>query len=133
MSRNQLAQSLVMSDEGARIAERRERLRLTKIDLAKESGVHRDTLSDIEAGKGFQAATLGKIEETLTRLETEAGLGAPPRPQGFIRFSVEGVYGAKALVVETPVENVAELEEMVDRILRRLQGDAGGAPPSITP
>lgn len=124
MSRNELAQSGDMSDEGARITERRERLKLTKSALAKESGVHRDTLADIEAGKGFQAATVGKIDETLTRLEEEAGLGAapPPASAGFIRFSVEGVYGAKALVVEAPVENVAELEAMVDRIMRSLQG-----------
>lgn len=123
MSRRELAQSLDMSDEGARITERRERLHLNKSELAHESGVHRDTLTDIEAGKGFQAATLSKIQDALTRLEAEAGFGAAATKPGFIRFTVEGVYGAKALVVESPVENAAELEAMVDRIMRRLRED----------
>lgn len=125
MSRNLLAQSGAMSDEGARITERRERLHLNKSELAKESGVHRDTLTDIEAGKGFQAATLQKIEDTLTRLEAEAGIGVTPRESaGIVRYSVKGVYGAEALVVEGPVANIVELEASVDRIMRRIQGQS---------
>jgi transcriptional regulator with XRE-family HTH domain len=122
-----------MSEEGRRITERRERLKLNKSELARESDVHRDTITDIEAGKGFQAATLAKLDETLTRLEVEAGIGVPTKPQsGVVRFTVEGVYGAKALVVEGSVENLAELEESVDRIMRRI-GGRGEASGSIEP
>lgn len=120
MSRRDLAQSGPMSDEGSRITERRERLKLNKVELAKESGVHRDTITDIEAGKGFQAATMAKLDEALTRLEQEAGLGAPTG--GVVRYSVKSVYGAEALVVEGPVANIAELEASVDRIMSRIQG-----------
>lgn len=120
MSRRDLAQSGLMSDEGSRITERRERLKLNKVELAKESGVHRDTITDIEAGKGFQAATMAKLDEALTRLEQEAGIGAPTG--GVVRYSVKGVYGAEALVVEGPVANIAELEASVDRIMSRIQG-----------
>jgi DNA-binding XRE family transcriptional regulator len=126
MSRNELAQSGAMSNEGTRVTERRERLKLNKSELAKESGVHRDTITDIENGKGFQAATMGKIDETLTRLEQEAGLDVPQATSGLVRYSVEGVYGAKALVVEGPVANIAELEASVDRIMRRIQGRGEG-------
>lgn len=121
MSRNELAQCGAMSNEGSRITERRERLGLNKSELAKEAGVHRDTLSDIEGGKGFQAATLAKIEETLSRREQEAGIGAPAT-SGVVRYVVQGVYGAEALVVEGPVANIGELEASVDRIMRRIQG-----------
>lgn len=122
MTRNELAQSGGMSEEGQRITERRERLKLNKSELMRESGVHRDTIADIEGGKGFQAATLAKIEEALTRLEAEAGIGAPAKPEsGVVRFRVEGVYGAEALVVEGSIDNLAELEASVDRIMRRIE------------
>lgn len=123
MARNELAQSGGMSEEGQRITERRERLKLNKSELARESDVHRDTITDIEGGKGFQAATLAKLDETLTRLEAEAGIGVPAKPQpGLVRFRVEGVYGTEALVVEGSIDNLAELEASVDRIMRRIGG-----------
>jgi DNA-binding XRE family transcriptional regulator len=118
---------------GAHFRLRRERLDMTQDELAAEAGVNRDTVSAIESGKG-SAKTRRKVDEALTRAEDEARLQpmpaepepteAEPEPSPhFIRFKVEGVYGARALVVEAPVENLAELEEMVDRIMRRLQSE----------
>lgn len=112
--------------------ERRQRLHMSQDEVATEAGVNRDTVGAVESGKGSPASRR-KVDDALTRLEQQAGLGPieedrAPEPQdddaapaGFIRFKVEGVYGAKALVVEGPVENLPELEAAVDRIMRRLQ------------
>lgn len=94
----------------------------------------RDTVAAVEAGGGSPRSR-HKINETLSHLEEEGGLDPideqPPTPTSplpepeskdkVVRFIVEGVYGAKALIVEVPPENVSELEQAVDRIMRRLQ------------
>lgn len=120
------AYSLLVMSEGAQVKARRERLGMAIKDLAQESKVSRDTLSDLESGtKDFRQATLGKVLRALDRLEEESGVDVPPVVHhGVVRYVVEGVYGAEALVVEGPVENIAELEASVDRIMRRLQGRA---------
>lgn len=119
---------------GSEYRERRLRLKMTQEEVAVEADLNRDTVSAIEAGKGGMKSRR-QLDDALTRLEDEAGYPAlsvaegdaeedaqPPATAGLIRFKVEGVYGAKALVVEGPVENLAELEEMVDRVMRRLAG-----------
>lgn len=136
MSRTELAQSGPMGNEGQSIRERREQLKLNKVELARESAVHRDTITDIEAGKGFQAATMGKLIETLDRLEDEAGLTAAGEARadaGLVRYTVQNVYGATAIVVEGSVENIAELEASVDRIMRRAAGQQTPAPAADPP
>ena len=59
--------------------------------------------------------------------EHEMGMDMPSQVQptpaadpGFVRIKVENVYGARALIVEGPVGDLAELEAAVDRIMRRL-------------
>jgi len=123
-----------MDTEGSQVRARRERLGMGIKDLAAEAGVSRDTLSDLESGtKDFRQATLFKVQRALDDLEREAGIDAPPQGEGpttnptLVRFEVKGVYGAEALVVEGPIENIAELEEAVDRIMRRVQGRSAEA------
>jgi transcriptional regulator with XRE-family HTH domain len=115
---------------------RRHRLKMTQEEIGKESGLNRDTVSAVEGGGG-SAASQRRIDAALTRLESEAGL--PPfgaeapttereddKPH-VVRFEVQGVYGAKALIVEGPVEDLPALEAAVDRIMRRLAGEQKGA------
>ena len=49
----------------------------------------------------------------------------PETKDKVVRFVVEGVYGARALIVEVPPENVDDLERAIDRIMRRLQAGSG--------
>lgn len=121
-------QSRVVRNDGDRVRARREQMGLNVTDMAKEAGVSRDTLSDLESGKRApHPSTLAKVVEALTRLEEEMGMDAPtPGPNNLVRYVVNGVYGAESLVVEGPVDNIAELEESVDRIMRRIQGRGEG-------
>jgi DNA-binding XRE family transcriptional regulator len=116
---------------------RRARLDMTQQEVADAVGgtFSRDTVAAVEAGGG-SARSRHKIDDTLSRLEEEAGLGpidappaalpthpplAPEAKDKVIRFRVEGVYGADALIVEAPPENLEALEHAVDRIMRGLQ------------
>jgi transcriptional regulator with XRE-family HTH domain len=112
----------VRPSTGRDIKARRDRIGLTIKELAELAGVSRDTLSDWERGaRDPQAKTVDLVLDALDRLEDEMGIKAPPAhgpSPGMLRFEVTGVYGADALVVEGPVENLAELEAMIDRIMR---------------
>jgi transcriptional regulator with XRE-family HTH domain len=103
---------------------------MTTSGLAKLAGVDRGKLKKFEIGEDEPSEPwINRVERALDNFESETGHeqaeGAKPDESGFIRFKVEGVYGAKALVVEGPVANIAELEAAVDRILRRLAGENG--------
>jgi transcriptional regulator with XRE-family HTH domain len=120
---------------GADIQRRRLTIGMSVAALAKAAGVDRGRLAALEAGEKVRDTTLAAVVRTLDDLEHEMGMDLPSRVEpvaaeeqkpNVIRFVVEGVYGAKALVVEGPVENIAELEAAVDRIMRRLQAGAGG-------
>lgn len=112
-------------EKGVRFKERRIRLGMSVAALAKRAGVDRGTLTRLEAGRdGAHDATLGQIERALAELEEATGVEDPDSPAGVVRFVVRGVYGADSLIVEGPVESIAELERSVDRIMRRLR-DSG--------
>lgn len=121
----------VMIERGEQFKARRTAIGMSVSALAKRAGVDRGSLSHLEEGRSVRDTTVAQIERTLTELEHELGMDVPtvvapigkPETPAMIRFTVEGVYGAKALVVEGPVENVAELEAAVDRIMRRLAGE----------
>lgn len=118
--------------DGRAIKARRERIGFKIYELADAAGVNKDTLSDWERGKRSpHSDTVEAVMAALDRLEEEMGIDAPPPPAqakpGMLRFEVTGVYGADALVVEGPIENLAELEAMIDRIMR------GGARRDETP
>ena len=79
---------------------------------------------------------LGKVTRALHRSEAEAGIavGAPiegTNSTGLVRFTVKGVYGVEAVVLEGPVDNIAELEASLDRIMRRVAGRSGPAESSV--
>lgn len=122
-------------DKRARaIRARREHLGMTKAGLAKRAGVDRGKLQRFEDGEDQPTDRwIGGIERALDLFEAETGHeqgegateGGVEKPN-VMRVEVQGVYGAKALVFEAPIENIAELEAMVDRIMRRLAGEQNG-------
>ena len=136
MSALALANSVpVVTDEGASVRARRERLGMDIVELAAEAGVAKDTLGDGEAGRRkLRPATWGKITRALDRLEAEAGVNAPrvvsTEPIGgtpekpLVRYTIAGNFGVSA-VVEGPVENIAELEASVQRLIEGMQRDNG--------
>lgn len=116
-------------ESGDGIRKRRERLGLSRTRLAEMAHVDRDTLTKLEEGlTKARGTTVAAILRVLDELEEETGM-ADPHPNnggGVVRFEVKGVYGAESLVIEGPVENIAELQEAVDRLLRRRETDPEG-------
>lgn len=111
---------------GEKFRERREHLNLTQEQLAKEAGIKSyETIGAVEKGKG-SVPSRRKIADALTRLEAEGGTRAlaaeqPPQPQ-LIEFEVTGDFGVR-VVVKGPVENAAELEASVARLIRDMKSD----------
>lgn len=109
-------------EQGEQFKARRIRLGMSRADLAKRAHVDRETLARVEDGRdGARDTTIAAIERTLADLEEGAGMDDPEQTGNVVRFVVRGVYGADALIVEGPVDNIAELEASVDRIMRRLR------------
>lgn len=122
----------VVDETGANVKRRRTAMGMSVNSLAKRAGVDRGSLTTLEAGGSVRDTTVAAVERTLSELEHEMGMDVPsqvaevaPEKPSVIRVEVQGVYGAKALVFEAPPENLAELEDMVDRVLRRLAGEQG--------
>jgi DNA-binding XRE family transcriptional regulator len=110
--------------------DRRDRLHMTQDELAKEAGVNRDTVGSVESGQG-SLGSRRKIDDALTRLEHDAGLppigAAVPMPATseaphLIEFEVTGDFGVR-VVVKGPVENAAELEASVVRLIRDMKAN----------
>lgn len=110
---------------------RRDRLNLTQEQLAEEADLNRDTISAVENGKG-SAHSRRKVAEALTRLEEEGGTLPPiapaPEPESsqephMIEFEVSGDFGVR-VVVKGPIENAADLEASVARLIRDMKRDA---------
>lgn len=126
MGRIDREQSAHMSEVGAEVKTRRERLGLTIRDLAAEAGVSRDTISDLESGrKDFRQLTLSKIQRALDRLEEEAGIGAPTpvlhsTEAGLVELDLTIEPGARA-VVKGPVENLPQLREQLELLVRHIR------------
>lgn len=108
---------------GLEIERRRAELGMSKSALAKRAGMDRATLNRVIEGEdGVRTTSLVAAEKALEDMDDDV-IGEPMEPRT-VRFEVRNVYGAEALVVEGPVENIAELEAMVDRIMRRRGEDA---------
>lgn len=73
--------------------------------------------------------TFDRLEGTLDRLEHEHGYGGPDAvlstPGGLMEFEVTGDFGVR-VIVKGPVENAAELEASVARLIRDIR--AAGEP-----
>lgn len=111
---------------GREIERRRLALGMDVAPFAKRAGINRATLKDVEAGApSVRDTTWAIVERTLDELDHEWSPAVPQEPgqPSTVRFVVRGVYGAEALVVEGPVEDIAALEQSVDRIMRRLRGN----------
>lgn len=106
---------------GAQIRARRERMSWSARAFATRAGFNRGTLTDVETdAPTVRETSYAAAERTLDELEEELGYDKPG--DHVVRFVVRGVYGAEALVVEGPVEDIAALEASVDRIMRGLRG-----------
>ena len=123
------------ASSGANIQRRRLAIGMSVAELARRANVDRGRLSALEAGDNVRDTTLAAVVRALSDLEHELGMdepsqvapvqmaSEPPAPH-MVRIEVDGVYGAKALVVEGPVDDLPALEAAVDRILRRLAGES---------
>lgn len=113
------------TDRGAAIKTRFDALGMTDREWHATTGIDRKTLHRaIRNEPGTRSSTYTAIESELDKLEQKFA-GEPvatvkPTPT-VLRVEVRGVYGADALIVEAPPENLGELEEMVDRIMRNLR------------
>lgn len=108
------------------LAERQERTGVTDTEIADKINMSREQVGRILSGQVPNTRSLGKIERAMDELEAEDG-GGPlvPKQSSATRnvvFRLTGIYGVAEVVVEGPVENMAELEEAVEKILRRAQG-----------
>lgn len=121
----------VNDQQGAGFKERRTAIGMSVNALAKRAGVDRGSLTALEAGGHVRDTTVAAVERTLADLEHELGMDEPSQVAGepvaekphVVRFEVQGVYGARALIVEGPVDDLPALEAAVDRIMRRLAGE----------
>jgi predicted transcriptional regulator len=121
---------MTINKRAADIRARREYLGMSRAALAKRAGVDRGKLQRFEDGKDDPSDRwIGGVERALDMFEVETGHEAREGAEvvsgspHIVRFEVQGVYGAKALIVEGPVEDLPALEAAVDRIMRRLAGE----------
>lgn len=125
MTRREQADSDDMStSEGERIRERREYLGWNKSRFADEVGVDRNTLTAIEEGAGYQAATMAKILKGLNRLEVEAGLHAEPRqpePPEVVELEISDAAGRVRFAAKGPI--TPELERLVANVVREMRAE----------
>ena len=122
VARTRVEQSGAMGGDAERLRVRTERLGISDSQLARESGVNRDTIAAIKGGQGFRRSSLTKIEAALERLEQEAGMEPPPAQADLIEFEIQ-VPGEPSATV---VVRGAGAEEAVARLLRRLRSESGG-------
>ncbi len=121
-------------DRGAAIQRRIDNLGISDREWHAKTGIDRKTLHRaIRNEPGTRAATYTAIESNLDKLEAKmagepVAEQAPERPN-VVRIEVSNVYGTRALIVEGAIEDRAELEEMVDRIMRRRAAEMEGNDP----
>lgn len=112
--------SASMRTEGTQIQARRERLGISKKELAEIAGVSRDTLAAIEEGRNFRRASLVRLDNALTSLEHEAGMDAPAvesSEEGLVEFDFPDGGGGR-IVVRGPVADKDDLARMVANLIR---------------
>lgn len=112
---------------GQAFKDRRAALGISRSELAKRAGVDRSRIQMVEEDDPrLRESTIGQIDRALSALEQEIGMDLPSRvgeseKPRLIRIEVQGVYGAKALILEGEPEDREALEAMVDRIMRNLR------------
>lgn len=76
------------------------------------------TYSRIERALDDWERETGADEEQPDSATPSAEQPAPANGPKLVKFTIHGVYGAAEVIVEGPVENMAELQEAVDKLLR---------------
>lgn len=94
-------------------------------DLAAVAGASRSLLYRVlRDDDGVREESYRLFERTLDRIEHEHGHGGPDvvasTEQGLIEFEVSGDFGVR-VVVKGPIENAAQLEEQVARLIRDIR------------
>lgn len=117
-------------DRGAAIRRRIDTLGISDREWHTQTGIDRKTLHRaIRNEPGTRASTYTAIEAELEKLEAKVAGRAIVAPASekpnVVRIEVQNVYGTRALVVEGPISDRLELEEMVDRIMRRRAAEEG--------
>lgn len=110
---------------GEDIKRRRIAAGLDQAELAREAGVGRTTLHNIEAGAGARGSSLGKIIRALEAAEAESGVvrtvpSEPPEVE-MIEFEIEGAFGVKVVRARGPRDDHDILREDVIAIIRSIQ------------
>lgn len=91
--------------------------------LADEANYNRKTVSRALEGSASER-TYEDLEEALDRIQLRVDGPDGPEPEpateapSLVSFKLSGIYGAAEVVVEGPVENLADLEAAVQRLLR---------------
>lgn len=114
-----------MSDEtrGQAIKNRRLALGIKSLrEFHEKTGVSREAITAAEAGEASRS-TYERLETWLDSFDEETG-GAADTEGQYVEFTLHGLYGARDVTVKGPVANMAELEQMVNRLLR---GQSDGA------
>lgn len=110
----------VTTSAGDAIKTRRTALGVTVKALAERAGVDRGRLAAIEDGASARDATIGAIEKALASLEEEMSGPYDNGERGLVTFRMSGDFGVD-VVVQGPVENLAELEGSVERLIQRMR------------
>lgn len=114
----------------------RERMELLGVGvqrLAVEANYNRKTVSRALEGSASDR-TYQDLEEALEaiKLRIDGPDDAPEAAQeepaknvgeGLVSFKLKGIYGAAEVIVEGPVENLADLEAAAERLLRGGSGE----------
>ena len=110
---------------GADVSARRTAIGMSVSALAKRAGVDRGSLAALEEGRSVRDTTVAAVIRTLSDLEHEMGMDEPDPSRraepNLIEFEVTGDFGVR-VVVKGPVENAAELEASVARLIRDMKG-----------
>lgn len=115
------AESVPMSDETRGHAIKRRRLAhgISSVrKFAELTNVSRDAVTAAEAGDASDA-TYERLESWLDRFDEETGSDDIPGDD-MVEFRLSGNFGVD-VVVKGPVTNLAELENSVEKLLRRMQ------------
>lgn len=111
---------------GADVNRRRTEIGMSVSALAKRAGVDRGSLAALEEGRTVRDTTVAAVLRALADLEHEMGMDVPgpaaPAQPHLIEFEVTGDFGVR-IVVKGPVEDAAELEASVARLIRDMKRD----------
>lgn len=106
---------------GQEIRRRRMRLGITSLDaFAAKVGMSRKGVTSAEKGTASKG-TYDRIDAWLEAFEDEVGEcgdGDEVKPSDQVEFHVSGIYGVRELVIKGPVSDMAEMEAVVERLLR---------------